>query len=351
MLDLTSVLQAFPPLRDDPMQPPVEAQYLSTQPLAGGLINDTYALGQNHILQRLHKIFSAEVNDDIAALTAPLREAGVNVPTLVLARNGKTYTTVTTEDPRLAGVWRIMNRLAGTTRHRLVNLDQARSAGQLIARFHNALSGIRHKFAFTRRGAHDTDLHLANLRRAVAAHQQHPHIGNVTDYMHELAEMWRSWGPLPVLPQRIIHGDLKVSNLLFEGDVATVVLDLDTMANSSLDIELGDAMRSWCNAGTEDDAAPSFDLGVYLAAMDGYFSSAGAWLTQVERASLPHATLRIALELSMRFAADTLNDNYFGWNEQKFASRSEHNLVRARNQLGLARDIALKLPMITKEIA
>lgn len=351
MMDLTAVLQKFPPLRDDPSQPAVDPQFLPVQALAGGLINDTFALGRQHILQRLHKIFAAVVNDDIAALTPHLRAAGVSAPTLVRARDGQTYAHVITGDPAVFGVWRIMDRLPGTTRHRLENLDQAQSAGKLIARFHNALSGIEHQFAFTRPGAHNTDLHLANLRRAVAAHPQHQRIADITDYMRELGQRWQNWGPLPLLPQRIIHGDLKVSNLLFDGDEATVVLDLDTLANSTLDIELGDAMRSWCNSGTEDDAAPSFDLATYLAAMDGYFSTVGPWLTSAERASLPRATLRIALELSMRFAADVLNDSYFGWNDKKFASRSEHNLVRARNQLGLARDIALKLPIISKEIA
>jgi hypothetical protein len=31
-----------------------------------------------------------------------------------------------------------------------------------------------------------------------------------------------------------------------------------------------------------------------------------------------------------------LNERYFGWNPERFATRGEHNLLRARNQLACA---------------
>ena len=41
-----------------------------------------------------------------------------------------------------------------------------------------------------------------------------------------------------------------------------------------------------------------------------------------------------------RFCADALNETYFGWDPDKFASRSEHNQVRAASQLAVARSLA-----------
>jgi len=160
--------------------------------------------------------------------------------------------------------------------------------------------------------------------------------------VNDLSQVWRSWGHPPQLPRRLIHGDLKVSNLLFDGDAVCGVIDLDTMGWSSLDIELGDAMRSWCNPGREDDPQPQFDVGLFAAAMQGYMPVVGPWLQPAEVAALVPAVQRIALELAARFACDALNESYFGWDASRFASRGEHNLVRARNQWQLARQIGLR---------
>ena len=65
------VIRAYADLRDE-----VEADQI--RPMSGGLINDTYAVERRWVLQRLHPIFAAEVNLDIAALTPHLLEASVN---------------------------------------------------------------------------------------------------------------------------------------------------------------------------------------------------------------------------------------------------------------------------------
>jgi Ser/Thr protein kinase RdoA (MazF antagonist) len=336
---LQPILCAWPHLDDGDGPQPAESLLVSR--LSGGLINDTYALGRRFILQRLHPIFLAEVNLDIAALTPQLAAAGVPVPRLVLARSGQPWHAVmdaqTAEAAR--GVWRILTRLPGETRHRLDSPSQAEAAGQMVARFHTALRSCDHTFHFSRPGAHDTPAHLATLAQAVASCRDHPLHADVAALAEELQARWTAWGPVPELPQRIIHGDLKVSNLLFEGDAVCGVLDLDTMARSSLDIELGDALRSWCNRTTEDDPAPAFDLDTFAAAWRGYRSVAADWLTAGEQQSIPLAIERICLELSARFAADALYERYFGWDSQRYATRGAHNWARACNQLGLARDV------------
>ncbi len=338
-LDLAPVLQPFGPLDDG--HGPQPAETLPVARLSGGLINDTFALGQHFILQRLHTIFRPEVNLDIAALTPVLAAAGVPVPTIVRLPSGQPWLELAEPHAALAGAWRILTRLPGETLHRLENPAQAEAAGQMVARFHTALRDLPHSFHFARAGAHDTDAHFRTLAHALASQPEHRLHAQVHEIGVELLQRWRAWGPIPQLPQRIIHGDLKVSNLLFSGDSVVGVLDLDTMARSSLDIELGDALRSWCNTATEDDPAPHFDLTTYQAARRGYLAVAGAWLTAAEQGAIGRGVERICLELAARFAADALNERYFGWNLDKFPARGEHNLARARNQLGLARDVAL----------
>ena len=336
--DLTAVLQPFAPLDDG--DGPQRPERLTVSPLAGGLINDTFALGRGFVLQRLHPIFRPTVNLDIAALTPVLRSAGVPVPEIVAAGDGRPWVEIADPEHPLCGAWRILTRLPGTTLHRLANREQARAAGAMVARFHAALRGSSHAFHFSRPGAHDTARHLRLLGEALADHPDHRLEAPVRALATELQARWQAWGALPTLPERVIHGDLKVSNLLFAGDAVVGVIDLDTMARGTLDVELGDALRSWCNAAAEDDPAPRFLPDVCEAALAGYLTVAGDWLTVSERRAILPGVERICLELAARFAADALSETYFGWDPQRFATRGDHNLIRARNQLGLARDVA-----------
>ena len=316
--------------------PVIQAYGLSDQPITRiqqGLINQTWFVGQHLVIQSLHPVFDATVNDDIAVLTPTLSAAGVSVPSLVQTRAGQRYVV------DQGTVWRALTRLPGRSLDRIESPEQARSAAALVARFHNALLNVRHDFAFSRPQAHDTRRHLANLHAALARHPTHRHTSAIAALSHELTATLK-----PLLHrtkakkiQRLCHGDLKISNLLFEGDQATAIIDLDTMAWMSLDSEMGDALRSWCNQAGED-AEAKLDLTIFAAAIEGYLGG-NSWIAPSERGELVDGFERICLELSTRFAADALEESYFGWNETQYDNRGDHNLVRARGQWHLAQQV------------
>lgn len=319
------------------------AHYPQTQghpalPLSGGLINETFSVGSDWILQRLHPIFDAEVNLDIAALTPILSARGIPVPTLLETAHGSLWVG------RPDGIWRLMTRLPGRTLHRIENAEQLRAAAHIFARFHGALRDVQHDFAFARLGVHDTPAHMQALRHALERHTDHRLHAPVAELAEVIFTLWDAWGHPPELPARIGHGDPKISNFLFdEHDTVVGVIDLDTLAWTTLDLELGDALRSWCNTTDESSHEPTFDLDRYHIAINAYTRAASDWLTDAERASFPRAVERICLELSSRFAADALNESYFGWDPTLAPSRGMHNLIRARSQLALARDAQAKL--------
>jgi len=307
--------------------------------LTGGLINHTLAIGPRWIVQRLHRIFGPEVHVDIAALTPILQARGVPVPSLVPTEAGALC--VEAAD----GVWRVLTRLPGATSSRLSSPAQAHAAGQALARFHGALADVDHAFAFARLGIHDTERHIARLRHALEAHRDHPARDAVAALAEPLVARWSTWPAGPPLTPRIGHGDPKVANFLFgpSGEV-TGIVDLDTMGWTTLDAELGDAIRSWCSVASEDAPAPAFDVDLFTAALRGYVSEARGWITEAELAALPGAGERIALELACRFAADALAEEYFAWDPARFPSRGAHNLARARNQAALAQAIRDRRP-------
>ena len=328
-MDISRILKHFPGVPDGASK--------RATPCTDGLINSTWLVGEGFVLQRVNPLFGARVNDDIMALTTSLRAASVPVPRLLPSSAGRPYV----EDE---GVWRVMTRLDGQTHHRVSDPKQAKSAAQLIARFHEALSGSTHSFAFTRPGAHDTPAHMAALRLALEAHQGHTLWSAVSPLADEIQRRFAGLAPASPLPRRIVHGDLKISNILFSasGD-AVGLIDLDTMAWGDLEVELGDALRSWCSTTTEDAPNPELDVAIFQAAVEGYLGQAPD-VSRDERLAIVRGLERITLELAARFAADALNECYFGWSAEVAATRGEHNLLRAANQLTLAREVANARP-------
>ena len=148
--------------------------------------------------------------------------------------------------------------------------------------------------------------------------------------------------PMPDLPLRHCHGDLKISNLLFAEAApaqAVCLVDLDTLGRQTLAFELGDAMRSWCNPRGEDAGAVGFDLAIFAAAIGAWRDVVGDRVDPRERTAIVTGLETVCVELAARFTTDAFDDAYFGWDPTRFPSRRAHNLVRAGGQLALARAV------------
>ncbi len=307
-------------------------------PIEVGLINVTFevrAADTRYILQRLNPIFSPRVHEDIEAVTEHLEARGVETPRLVRTRDDARYIEIDGD------VWRLMTFIEGETHSRLTSPALSREAGALLGRFHRACADLEHTFVSGRLGVHDTPKHMRVLEEAVAAHGDHRLYEEIAPLAEQIHARYAAVGALPAVDDRVVHGDPKISNILFtpEGG-ARCLVDLDTLARMPVYLELGDALRSWCNPAGEDGGAATFSLPLFEAAIAGYASSTKGWLTPAESGAIVRATQTIILELAARFAADALNESYFGWNKTRFATRGDHNLVRARRQLEEAAALA-----------
>ena len=333
------------------MQPPLNAwswsHPVTSTPAASGLINQTWWVrgpdGPVAVVQRLNTdIFVPEVHEDIEAITAHLAAHGLLTPRLVRTGKGQLWHTDDT------GVYRALTLVGSRTIDAVEDLQDATSAAALVGRVHTALADLSWRFRSVRPGAHDTHAHAATLAKAVAAHPTHRLYDQVAPMAEELAERWSRWDGPRDLPERIIHGDLKISNVRFDGHEAVALIDLDTFQRGQLDAELGDAMRSWCNRSGEDVTEARVDTEVFAAAMAGYASTA-VHTTDDEWLGMAPGLERIATELAMRFAADALNESYFGFDPA--IGRGEHNLIRARGQLALARAAQQARPALDAAVA
>jgi Ser/Thr protein kinase RdoA (MazF antagonist) len=303
-------------------------------PLAGGLINATYAVRRGGapiaVVQRLHPIFRGEVNLDIDAVTSHLAARGLITPRLIRTPDGRAW-------HEHGGAWRALSWVDGETVHAVPGPAWAEAGGALVGAFHRAVADLSHDYVFARDGVHDTAAHLARLADCVAAGGEPGAIA----LGREILDAARGLPDMPGVPRRHCHGDLKISNVLF----ATVPLrgvclvDLDTIGLSTMAFEIGDAMRSWCNPHGEDTGRVAFDLAIFAAAIRGFRAVADPVITADEKRAIVVGLETVCLELAARFAVDAFRDEYFGWDPARFPSRRAHNLVRAQGQLDLGRAV------------
>ena len=307
--------------------------------LEGGLINQSWRASmpeQDYVVQRVHGDFAPGIHENMQAVSRHLESRGVSVSKLVETDQGALFS-----DRGEGGRWRLMKKLPGVSFRKCRGADQARSAGALVASFHCGLMDWSGDLAPIGFPFHDLPKHLSDLRDALAENGDHPLQREVAKLAETLFATQAAWTPHPALPVRVLHGDLKFSNLLFDGsespdcDRAHALIDLDTISRLPLYYDMGDAWRSWCNVGGEGPEAVRFDLDLFRASAEGYLSALGMEVSQEERASLADSVERVSLELGVRFATDALWESHFAWDPSRFESAGEHNLERARGQLAL----------------
>ena len=304
--------------------------------LHAGLINGTWrvdtAAGDRYILQRLHPSFPPEVNLNLECVTSWLARRHHLTPRL--QRTGADALWHVAD----GAVWRLMSFIDGTCFHALPSRAHATTAGRMLGEFHAALIDFDEPLPWQRAPVHEPTRHRAFLLQTLATHTGHLRFAEVNALAHTLIAALDTLRPVIDTRPRLLHGDPKLSNLLFgPAAEARCLVDLDTLVHAGLPFEIGDALRSWCNPLAEDAHEGQFDFDFFEAALTGYAQASREWLQADEAEQFVTATETIFIELAMRFAADTLNEAYFGWNPECFASRAEHNLLRARNQWTCAR--------------
>lgn len=339
--------------RMDELPAPVRAAWpeldgARVAPLGRGLVNDTFEVAGprgHYVVQRLHRVFSPRINENVEAVALHLYAKGLITPRLVRTRSGDAF--VLDEESR---AWRMITWVDGVAHDVVISPAQARAAGRFVGRWHAALEDLDHEFVAMRVGVHDTQAHVARLRTAVATSSAHRLYGDVARLHEAIEATFSTLSPIETLTL-VGHGDLKINNLLFEdGDPTSPValVDLDTVGPQSLAFELGDAMRSWCNPAGEVETGITFDLAVHDALVAGWVEGRGRSPSAAERAALASGVEWITLELAARFLVDALEEKYFGWDASRFPTRGAHNLARGRGQWRLhtlaveARDARLR---------
>ena len=250
--------------------------------------------------------------------------------------------------------WRLTNFVKSVTYNSVKDSAIVLNAGKAFGEFQMDLSD----FDITRLYETIPDFHNTRKRyetfiasveadkagRAGEVREDIDYLLSVQDLACKLPDLHRE-GKLPL---RVTHNDTKINNVLFhpEDNSAMIVIDLDTVMPGLIGHDFGDAIRFASNFVEEDCKEPEkagVDLEVFRAFAEGFLSQTARTPTETEVDTLALSCFVLTAELATRFLADYLDgDLYFN---TKYPG---HNLVRARCQIALAKDMLRKMPEMEK---
>ena len=253
--------------------------------------------------------------------------------------------------------WRLINFIPSVTYSSVIDQTVVRNAGKAFGEFQMQLSDFDITQLYeTIPGFHNTRQRYNQLREAIAAdpvgrvaevREEIDYLLSVEDLACRLTDLQNA-GELPL---RVTHNDTKINNVLFNPDdnTALVVIDLDTVMPGLVGHDFGDAIRFAANKVSEDfiefDKA-GVDLEVFRSFAEGFLEMTANTLTQKEIDTLALSCFTLTAELSTRFLADyILGDPYFN------IKYEEHNLVRTRCQVALAKDMQLHMAEMENIVA
>lgn len=159
----------------------------------------------------------------------------------------------------------------------------------------------------------------------------------ITNQLLSLPDQWIEMEKSKQIPKRIIHADVKISNILFDQNHHPLaVIDLDTMMISTILYDFGTMIQSYTNTTHEDDgsAVNNFNSEMYKVVKEGFLFYLKEKLTPKESENLDYAAQVAIYIQELRFLTDYLNGStYYS------ITHPEHNLDRTKNQLELLKGL------------
>lgn len=318
-----------------------------TKPVSNGLINHTYIIensqnNKRYILQKVNThIFQnpQAIAKNHLVITKILTGKGYNkqILTPVLTEKGNYF-------DENEHCWRLFDYIEGNKTYlKVPNLEVAYKATEALSEFYYLLNSEEDILL------EDPLPGFINFQKRIddykkALHSASPELiekaQDETDFINSLIDLPSKWITLEKegkLPQRIIHADPKISNVLFDQEDNTLaVIDLDTLMHGTLLYDFGDMVRSYTNTTDEDDGATkdNFSKALYAEVKKGFLSHLQPLLTPVERELLDYAAKVVIYIQAVRFFSDYLNGNQY-----YTVNYPEHNLDRTRNQINLLKGL------------
>ena len=339
----------------------IEDEFLGYETIQMGNVNKTYKVNfllpggvpKSFLVQNVNTFaFRNPVGlmQNIALVTEHIRAKKPGKPALHFHHTYDRKTYVEDGD----NFWRMTNYVPSITYNTVQDTQILRNAGMAFGEFQNDLADFESSLLIeTIPNFHNTRDRYAKMMAAVErdplgrlkeVEEDLKWLLSVQDLACKLTDMQHA-GQLPL---RVTHNDTKINNVLFHPETkeAVIVIDLDTVMPGVMGHDFGDAIRFAANFVEEDcpDVEKvGVDLEVFRAFAEGFLSRTAKTLTPNEVDTLALSCFALTTELAVRWLDDYVQgDVYF---KIKYP---EHNLVRMRCQIALAKDMLAKMPEMDK---
>jgi len=325
--------------------------FVSAQRFGNGHINDTFLVtvegspgASSFILQRIDQfVFDnpAALMENVSRVIEHLRNRKVKSLSLIPTVDGQSFFHSPDDE-----YWRKYEFVPGAVAYdRVLNTQQAKDAAAMFGGFQKMLEDLPGpRLNETIPNFHNTPTRYMQFHDAVGQDS----CGRVRFCGREVdqALAWEEEaGALVALrdkgkiPERIIHNDTKLNNLLFDkvSGRPICVIDLDTVMPGIALYDFGDMVRT-STSPTDEDTTDLSGIGLrlpyYEALVEGFIGATSNFLTDAELEYLSTSGKIITIETGLRFLTDYLRgDEYFG------SQRPAQNLDRCRTQFTLAASI------------
>jgi len=330
---------------------------ISIEDFGSGNINDTYLVKtknynrKKYLLQKINTtVFKKPelLMNNISTVTEHIEKKLLN------NRKWKIFSVIKTKKGQgfwISGdncYWRMISYIEDSESFDVIqSTEQAFQLGSALGTFHNLVDDLLpNKLANVLEDFHITPAYLKHydqvIKSVTESDQQEINYGHtfIANHRHT-ADVLEQAKTNQTLPLRIMHGDPKINNVMFnhKSGKAISIIDLDTVEPGLIHYDIGDCIRSSCNPTGEDAGtmwkSVYFDVEIFQYILSGYIKEMKSFLTEDDYHYIYDAIFIITFELAIRFFTDYLEGNvYF-----KKIDYKEQNLHRGLTQFRLAESI------------
>ncbi|MDP1664153.1 MAG: aminoglycoside phosphotransferase family protein [Methylobacter sp.] len=311
-------------------------------PLGNGLINDTYLVAtpsSPFVLQRINRTIFPAPEQIMANLTTLNRHMAQKTAASVMLQIPEILKTADNNSlyqDQNGDCWRALSFIANTEGIETIGtISDAEQAGFALGHFHRLISDLNPALLHdTLPGFHITPGYLQHYHqvRQQAVNSEDRYCAEFIGRFQSIADDLEAPKQQGLLALRVIHGDPKLNNFLFDKHSKLIVsiIDLDTVKPGLVHYDVGDCLRSCCYSADPVEFNPD----ICAALLKSYLAEAGAFFTEHDYHYLYPAIRLIPFELGIRFYTDYLEGNrYFK------VAEPEQNLQRAAGQFRLCESI------------
>ena len=288
----------------------IDCKVLSVNELSGGHINETFVADTDigrFVVQRLQAKMSTEaLKQNFDLYSAAFDKMGLQYPKWIRDRNGQFFHTDAQGDR-----WRVYPYIEGDSLRAPLAGKDLYSCGEALAGIHSALDTIspgKPKAVYPQ--LHDLKYYYEEYRILLNSDNTSRNSSKGSMLIDEarkpsLEERFESgiedMLKRPEATGSIVHGDPKLSNILFKDGKLTGLIDLDTIMIGSRLEDIADCIRSCCVTEGRFNGEAAEEL------MKGYrhaYSDAGI---NEDLSLLPDVFNKITFELALRYYTDAIS--------------------------------------------